>query len=125
MKSVVFDAGALTAYEKADCTVVLMTKFVGSQRGVIVIPAPVVGQVWRDGARQARLAHLLRSALTRIEPLDDRRARAAGQLCGLRRTHDVIDAAVVMCAREHKLPIATSDGGDLRRLDPHVVIYPV
>jgi hypothetical protein len=30
----------------------------------------------------------------------------------------MIDAAVVLSAREHGLPVATSDPDDLRRLDP-------
>ena len=36
---------------------------------VVTVPAPVVGEVWRDGARQARLATVL--AACRIESTTD------------------------------------------------------
>jgi len=121
----VFDAGALIAFERNDRTVVMLVKRLLEQRAKVTIPAGVVGQVWRDGARQARLARLLGSPVAVIEPLDDQRARAAGQLCGIAGTRDVIDASVVLSAREHELPVATSDPGDLRRLDPKVRIVTV
>jgi hypothetical protein len=116
----VFDAGALIAFERNDRAVIMLAKRLLALRAKLVIPAGVVGQVWRDGARQTRLARLLGSPIAIVEPLDDRRARAAGQLCGLAGTRDVIDAAVVLSAREHELPVATSDPEDLRRLDPRV-----
>jgi len=47
-----------------------------------------------------------------------RRQCGVHQLCGIAGTRDVIDDAVVLSAREHELPIATSDLDDLRRLDP-------
>jgi hypothetical protein len=84
----------------------------------LVVPAGVVGQVWRDGRRQARLARLLASDEVEIEGLDDRRAREAGQLCGARGTADVIDASVVLGARARGHRIVTSDPEGLERLDP-------
>jgi hypothetical protein len=113
----IFDAGALIAFERNDRTVVMLVKRLLEQRAKVTIPAGVVGQVWRNGARQVRLARLLGSPVAVIEALDDRRARAAGQLCGLTGTRDVIDASVVLSARQHELPVATSDPGRLRRLD--------
>jgi hypothetical protein len=94
-------------------------------RATIIIPAGVVGQVWRDGGRQVRLARLLGSPAVVVEPLNDRRARAAGQLCGIRGTRDVIDASVVLSAREHELAVATSDPDDLRRLDARLRLVAV
>jgi hypothetical protein len=35
--------------------------------------------------------------------LDDARARAAGQLCGVTGTSDVVDASVVLCAKRRGL----------------------
>jgi len=84
---------------------------------VLAVPAGVIGQVWRDGRRQASLARLLASDLVEIEPLDDARARAAGQLCGATGTSDVIDASVVLCARARDHGVLTSDPDDLTRLD--------
>ena len=125
MKGLTLDAGALIAFERADRRVVTVLR-VAVSRGVrIAVPAGVVGQAWRNGARQVRLARLLRSASVEIESLDDQRARAAGQLCGRTGTHDVIDASVVLCARRRGHTIMTSDEGDLRRLDPSAVIEPV
>jgi hypothetical protein len=121
----VFDAGALIAFERNDRAVVMIAKRLVALRATLVVPAGVVGQVWRNGMRQARLARLLGSPIAIVEPLDDRRARAAGQLCGLAGTRDVIDAAVVLSAREHRLPVATSDPDDLRRLDPSVRLVAV
>lgn len=117
MSGLVLDAGALIAFERGDRVVVTIAKRMLTTGGKLVIPAGVVGQVWRSGARQVRLARLLGSPIALIVPLDDRRARAAGQLCGLTGTRDVIDASVVLAAREHEMAIATSDPDDLRRLD--------
>ena len=116
---ITLDAGALIAFENNDRTVVTVLLRALEKRVSIAIPAGVVGQVWRDGRRQARLARLLgASAAIRIEVLDDASARAAGQLCGVTRTADVIDASVVLCARKHRHAVMTSDPRDLRRLDP-------
>ena len=120
-----FDAGALIGIERNDRT---MHDIVGRarERGVgIMIPAGVLGQVWRDGSRQARLAALLSRHNVVVEPLDELRARAAGRLCGARGTSDVIDASVVLCARLHKHRVVTSDPVDLRRLDPTLVLIVV
>ena len=125
MTSYVFDAGALIAFERDNHDVLALMERIRLRRGTVVIPAPVVGQVWRDGARQAELARLLGSATTRVVPMDESQARAAGRLCGITRTHDVIDAAVVVCAHEHDLPIVTSDPKDMLRLDPDVELVAI
>jgi hypothetical protein len=125
MSGVTLDAGALIAFEKNDRRVVAVVARAVARRVSIVVPSGVVGQVWRDGGRQVRLARLLGSDAVEVEPLDDARARAAGQLCGVTRTSDVIDASVVLCARARKHAVMTSGGGDLRRLDPALSIVDV
>ena len=85
----------------------------------------MVGQVWRDGRKQARLARLLAAGELEIEALDDRRAREAGQLCGVTATTDVIDAAVVLGAKARGHKIVTSDPEDLERLAPGVELIVV
>jgi hypothetical protein len=120
MSGLTLDAGALIAFERNDRRIVAIVTRALAQRVRIAIPAGVVGQVWRDGRKQARLARLLGSRVVEIEPLDDRRARAAGQLCGVRGTADVIDASVVLCAKSRGHGIATSDPEDLARLDPAI-----
>ena len=117
MPGLTLDAGALIAFERNDRRIIARAIH---HELTLVIPAGVVGQVWRDGRRQARLARLLATDEIEIERLDDRRAREAGQLCGARGTADVIDASVVLAARAHGHPIVTSDPEDLQRLAPRV-----
>jgi hypothetical protein len=115
----VFDAGALIAFEKGVRRVVaVVVRALGRRVEITTVPAGVVGQVWRDGRRQVRPVRLLGSDVVSVESLDDTRARAAGQLCAVRHTKDVIDASVVLCARAHGTAIVTSDPQDLARLDP-------
>jgi hypothetical protein len=111
------DAGALIAFERNDRRVVAMLTRALERRLGMAVPAGALGQVWRDGRRQVRLARLLASRPVEIVPLDDARARAAGQLCGVTKTSDVIDASVVLCARARRHAILTSDPRDLQRLD--------
>lgn len=118
MTGLTLDAGALIAFERNDRQVVALITLARHHGWTIAVPAGVVGQVWRDGRRQARLARLLASKEVEVEALDDRRAREAGQLCGARGTADVIDASVVLAARARGHRIATSDPEDLQRLDP-------
>jgi hypothetical protein len=67
----------------------------------------------------------LRSEEVAIIPLDEQLARACGELCGAANSPDVIDASVVIIAREQRDPMVTSDPADLRRLDPAAQIIPV
>jgi hypothetical protein len=117
VSGITLDAGALIAFERNDRRVVTAIARALERRLPIAIPAGVVGQVWRDARRQVTLARLLGSSAIDVEPLDDMRARAAGQLCGVTGTSDVIDASVVLCARARGHSVMTSDVDDLRRLD--------
>jgi len=112
------DTGALIGFERNDRAVVAIVARAWERKLRLAVPAGALGQAWRDGRRQARLARLLGSDLVEVEPLDDLRARAAGQLCGVAGTSDVIDASVVLCARSRGHGVLTSDSDDLRRLDP-------
>lgn len=118
MPGLTLDAGALIAFERNDRQVVGLLAQALAHGLAITVPAGVVGQVWRDGRRQARLARLLGAPDVVVEPLDDERAREAGQLCGVRGSADVIDASVVLTARRRGDRIASSDEIDLLRLDP-------
>ena len=70
---------------------------------------PVVGQVWRDGATQSRLASFLRSVT--VHALDD--GQAVGRLLSLAGTSDVVDAHLVLVALRLEDAILTGDAGDL------------
>ncbi len=122
---ITLDAGALIAFERVDRAVVALLSQALAHDLSIAVPAGVVGQVWRDGRRQARLARLLGSSDIHVISLNDREAREAGQLCGVRGTTDVIDATVVLCARARRHRILTSDPDDMRRLDRTIEIITV
>lgn len=83
---------------------------------MITVPAGAFAQAWRDGSRQARLAAFIGAAM--VDPLDVHAARAAGVLCGLTGTSDVVDASIVVSARARGDRVMTSDPVDLSRLDP-------
>jgi hypothetical protein len=125
VSSLTLDAGALIAFERNDRRVVALLSRALFRGAALLVPAGVVGQVWRDGARQVRLGRLLRTRELEVVPLDDQQARAAGQLCGVARTRDVIDASVVLCARARGGAVLTSDPLDLRHLDPAVSLIAV
>lgn len=120
MAGLTLDAGAIVAFERNDRRFAAILARALELHLSIAVPAGVLGQIWRDGRRQARLARLLRAEQVEVEALDDERARAAGQLCGSSGTSDVIDASVVLCARARGHRIATSDADDMRALDPGV-----
>jgi hypothetical protein len=122
MTAAVLDTGALIGFERNERRVVAIIARALHHRDPLLLPAGVVAQAWRDGSRQPRLARLLGSALCEVLVLDDRRARAAGQLCGVTNTADVVDASVALTARERLARVITSDPGDLRSLDPHLDI---
>jgi hypothetical protein len=111
------DAGALIAFDRNNRQLVGLLARALELGYSFAVPAGVVGQVWRDGRRQARLARLLGSSDVEVDALDDERARQAGQLCGVKGTSDVIDASVVLCAQAHGHQIVTSDPADMRALD--------
>ena len=119
---VTLDAGALIALERGNARMIALLREIVATRGQIRIPAGVVGQVWRDGGRQAVLARLLRSSQVEVRSLDEQLARACGEVCAAAATSDVIDASVIIIAREHGDTIVTSNIGDLRRLDPTATI---
>lgn len=108
------DAGALIAVDRGDRDLHAVLKKVTDQDGVVTVPAPVIGQVWRDGRRQARLARLL--ANCRVETTTDEMARAAGLLLGRAGRADIVDALVVLGAVSRGDRIFTSDPDDLAAL---------
>lgn len=119
-RPLVLDAGALIAVEKADRGVLALIAVAVDAERSVVVPAGVVGQVWRDGARQARVARVIHAKGTTIETLDLPTAKAAGVICGSAGTHDIIEATVVIAARRINTLVITSDPDDLRQLDPAI-----
>jgi len=116
--AVVLDAGALIAFERAHPRMRALVREAIRTKTRVVIPAGVLGQVFRDGARQVQLRALLAGPTSEVPPLDQILAEAAGTLCGRTKTSDVIDASVVLTARRCRAPVITSDVADLHKLDP-------
>lgn len=116
------DAGALIAFERNDKKVRTLVELAVEREIPLHAPAGVIGQVWRDGKRQVRLARLLASGVIHVQALDREEAQAAGVLCGKSKTDDVIDASIALVARRHSATIVTGDPDDLRRIDPKVSI---
>lgn len=118
MTALVLDAGALIALDRNDRTVWTMLRNAADDHAQVSVPAGVIAQAWRDGARQALLAR----ALVHCDevPLEGALARATGLLCGRASTADTVDASValVAAARSRTGPTAlvTSDPTDLRHL---------
>jgi hypothetical protein len=117
------DTGALIALERGEERVTaLLNRTLAMPDAVLHIPAAVLAQAFRGGARQARLARLLGHRKTRVVPLDIAIAQVVGVLLGARGADDVVDASVVVCARRYRQPVVTGDPQDLRRLDPKLLL---
>lgn len=119
--TLVLDAGALIALDRNDRPMWVRMKALLEARELPRTHGGVVGQVWRGGPRQARLATAL--AGIDVRPLNERLGRAAGELLGATRTSDVVDAALVLLAEDGD-EIVTLDRRDIETLvaatDRHV-----
>ncbi|HJZ97861.1 MAG TPA: hypothetical protein VKE70_15225 [Candidatus Solibacter sp.] len=122
---ITLDAGALIALDRGDKRMIALLNQALAQRFSFRVPSGVVGQAWRDGRIQVSLARFLRSDEVEIVGLDEQLARSCGELCGATKTSDIIDASVVILARERRDPIVTSDAHALRRIDPTCPIIPI
>ena len=125
MSAAVLDTGALIGFERNDRRVVAIVARALEHHDPLLVPAGVVAQTWRDGSRQTRLARLLGSPLCEVIVLDDRQARASGQLCGVADSTDIVDASVAIAARDRGARVITSDPDDLRRLDHRLDIVTI
>jgi predicted nucleic acid-binding protein len=114
LTTVVYDAGALVAAERDDREFLTVHLTFVTQERVIVVPSPVLTQVWRGGDRQVGLSQLLRACV--IEPTSEATARKGGVILGRSRSSDAVDAIVVATALAHDALIATSDPRDIALL---------
>jgi hypothetical protein len=119
------DTGAFIALDRGDKRIIALFQQALAQGFTFRVPSGVVGQAWRNGCVQVTLARFLAAEEVEAVPLDDQLARACGELCGASNTSDVIDASVVILARQRRDIIITSDSHDLRRLDPAAPSVPV
>jgi hypothetical protein len=108
----ILDAGVLISIDRREPTVNMLTKTTDEDDEDLHTSEAVVAQVWRDGARQARLAAFLRTV--EIHPLDD--GRAVGRILRDSDTSDVVDAHLALLARDLDDDIVTGDVDDLTRI---------
>ncbi|MBA3462299.1 MAG: hypothetical protein H0T46_20220 [Deltaproteobacteria bacterium] len=111
--SLVLDAGAFLAIERGDRLVAAVIKIELAEGRKPLTHGGVIAQIWRGGARQARVASLLEG--TDVVPLDEELGRRTGVLLGRTRRTDAIDAALILIASDGDT-VVTSDASDLRAL---------
>jgi hypothetical protein len=109
----VLDTGALVAVDRRDRMIGAQLRVLQHQGTPIRVSSAVVGQVWRDGRKQANLARVLTGV--GIEALGKDDGRRIGELLALAASTDVVDAHVALMAANTDL-ILTGDPSDIRQL---------
>ncbi len=105
----ILDAGFLVAVDRGERAAQEFLSAALHRGTVLASTHPVVAQVWRSGARQARLAKFL-GAIT-VHAFDD--GPEVGALLARSRTADVVDAHLVCVAARLSDRILTADVDDL------------
>ncbi len=105
----ILDAGFLISVDRDEELARAVITAFQRRRIALHTTDPVVGQVWRNGARQARLSAFLKTV--EVHPLDD--GRAVGVLLARSGTSDVVDAHLVVLAVRLRDSILTGDEADL------------
>lgn len=111
--NLVLDAGALIGIDRSDRQMLTAIKVARANSMPLVTVAPVVGQAWRNGARQAVLSRWIPWIDVRVTDLDD--AKDAGELLAASRTSDVVDALLCLEVNAGDR-VFTSDIGDITTL---------
>ena len=112
MAGVTYDTGALVAAERNDRRMWALHAGFLAEEVVPVVPAPVLAEAWRGGARQASLSRLL--AMCDVEEMTEEQARQVGVLAGKSAHHDVVDVTVVEGALRRADGIVTSNPSHIR-----------
>jgi predicted nucleic acid-binding protein len=122
MTGTTLDTGALIALEAGSRRMAVLIEEAQASGATLAIPAGVVAQAWRGGARQVRIARLLRASITSVIPLDLRLALRVGAQRAASGVADVVDVSVAKCARDRGHPVITSDPADIRAIDPSLIL---
>ena len=110
MSGYIYDTGVLIAAERSDRFVWALHRRLLEQGDAPSVPSTVLAQSWRGGP-QAQLSRLL--AGCEVRPLTEAQSRAVGSLLARTHTTDIVDASVVVVARERGEQVLTSDPEDL------------
>lgn len=108
----ILDAGFLTSVDRGERAAQEFLTAALIHETPLTTTHPLVAQVWRDGARQARLARLLQSVI--VVAFDD--GPEVGNLLARSGTSDVVDAHLVVVAVRRSEAILTGDVNDLESL---------
>jgi predicted nucleic acid-binding protein len=119
---ILLDAGALIAFERGDARMRALLREAIARKIRVLLPAPVLAQVWRRPAEQVALRALSGSRFSRVIALDGVLAEAVGALCASTKTRDVVDATVAILAKRYRAKVFTTDPKDIRKLDPTVSV---
>jgi hypothetical protein len=109
----VLDAGALVAVDRRDRMIGAQLRVLQLRGTPIRVSSAVLGQVWRDGRKQASLARVLSGV--GIEALGKDDGKRIGELLALAGSADVVGAHVALMTAPADL-VLTSDPGDIRKL---------
>jgi len=109
----VLDAGALVAIDRRDRLVGAQLRVLQQQGTPLRTSAAVVGQVWRDGRKQANLARVLAGVGTEALSRDD--GKLIGELLARAGSADVVDAHLALLVAPADI-VLTSDPGDILAL---------
>jgi predicted nucleic acid-binding protein len=114
MPGVTYDTGALVAGERNDRRMWALHAGFLAEEVAPVVPAPVLAEAWRGGARQASLSRLL--AMCDIEPMSEKQARKTGVLAGKAGHDDIVDVTVVEGAIRRHDAVVTSNDEHIRHI---------
>ena len=108
---IVYDTGALVAADRNDRRIWALHAGYLAEGVAPVVPAGVLAEAWRGGARQTRLVQFL--AMCEVDDLDEERARRVGVLAVAAQHEDVVDVSVVESAIRRGDGIVTADPRDI------------
>lgn len=109
----VLDAGALVAVDRRDRMTGARLRVLQQQGTPVRASSAVVGQVWRDGLRQANLSRVLAGVGIKALGKDD--GKRIGELLALAGSADIVDAHVALMTAPADI-VLTSDPDDIRKL---------
>lgn len=115
MAGVTYDTGALVAGERNDRRMWALHVGFLAEEVTPVVPAAVLAQAWRGGARQASLSRMLGGC--EIDDLTGERGRAVGELAGRSGIPDIVDVSVIEVAfRRGTDVVVTSDKSEIQQV---------